>query len=71
MSRILVTGGAGYIGATAVEMLLEQGHQISVLDDCSTGHAESLPSSVFFVEGSPCFMRLLAGVGSRWWSYWS
>lgn len=52
MSRILVTGGAGYIGATAVEMLLEQGHQISVLDDCSTGHAESLPSSVFFVEGS-------------------
>ncbi len=52
MTRILVTGGAGYIGATAVELLLAQGHQISVLDDCSTGHAESLPSSVSFVEGS-------------------
>ncbi len=52
MTRILITGGAGYIGATAVDMLLAQGHQISVLDDCSTGHADTLPNSANFVKGS-------------------
>ena len=35
--RILVTGGTGYIGSTAVEILLKQGFEISILDDCSMG----------------------------------
>ena len=50
--RILVTGGAGYIGATAVAMLLDAGYEVSVLDDLSTGHADALPEGVKFVNGS-------------------
>jgi UDP-glucose 4-epimerase len=36
--RILVSGGAGYVGSVSVERLLETGHQVVVLDDLSTGH---------------------------------
>ena len=50
--RILVTGGTGYIGATAVEVLLGQGFEVSILDDCSMGHADTVPAGVRFVEGS-------------------
>ena len=50
--RVLITGGAGYIGASAVEIMLGQGFDITVLDDCSTGHADSVPESVLFVRGS-------------------
>lgn len=50
--RVLVTGGTGYIGATAVEMLLTQGFEISILDDCSMGHADTVPAGVNFVQGS-------------------
>jgi UDP-glucose 4-epimerase len=50
--RVLVTGGAGYIGSTAVEIMRHQGFEISILDDCSTGHADSVPTGVRFVQGS-------------------
>jgi UDP-glucose 4-epimerase len=50
--RILVTGGAGYIGSIAVAMLLREGLQVSILDDCSTGHADTVPLEARFVQGS-------------------
>jgi len=50
--KILVTGGAGYIGSTAVSMLLAAGHQVNVLDDLSTGHSESLPEDANFIQGT-------------------
>ena len=50
--RILVTGGAGYIGSTAVAMLKNAGYEVSVLDDLSTGHADSIPADVKFIKGS-------------------
>ena len=50
--RVLVTGGAGYIGSVAVEMLLKQGFEITILDDCSTGHADTVPAGVRFIQGS-------------------
>ena len=50
--HVLVTGGTGYIGSTAVEILLTQGYQISILDDCSTGHADTAPAGVTFFQGS-------------------
>lgn len=50
--RVLVTGGAGYIGSTAVDILLSQGYEISVLDDCSTGHADAIPAGIDFIQGS-------------------
>ena len=36
--RILVTGGAGYIGSVSVEALVVAGHEVTVLDDLSTGY---------------------------------
>jgi len=50
--RILVTGGAGYIGATAVAMLLDAGYEVTVLDDLSTGHSEVIPPQAKFIKGS-------------------
>jgi UDP-glucose 4-epimerase len=50
--RVLVTGGTGYIGSTAVEILTSRGFEISILDDCSTGHADSTPASARFIQGS-------------------
>ena len=50
--RILVTGGAGYIGATAVAMLLDAGYEVTVLDDLSTGHEDSVPELAKFIKGS-------------------
>ena len=44
--KALVVGGAGYIGSVVTRLLVEQGHQVVVLDDCSTGHADSVPDSV-------------------------
>lgn len=42
--RILVTGGAGYVGSVCCRQLLQQGHEVIVLDDLSTGHADAVPS---------------------------
>ncbi|CAN5747590.1 UDP-glucose 4-epimerase GalE [soil metagenome] len=44
--RVLVTGGAGYIGSVAVERLLEAGHDVSVLDSLTKGHADAVPDGV-------------------------
>ncbi|HEY3164054.1 MAG TPA: UDP-glucose 4-epimerase GalE [Candidatus Limnocylindrales bacterium] len=41
--RVLVTGGAGYVGSVSVERLLEAGHEVVVLDDLTTGHRQSVP----------------------------
>ena len=50
--RILVTGGAGYVGSVSVERLLEAGHDVVVLDDLSTGHGAAVPPGVRLVAGS-------------------
>lgn len=48
---ILVTGGAGYIGSATVELFLERGEQVIVLDNLSRGHAAAVPAGVPFYEG--------------------
>jgi len=50
--RILVTGGAGYIGSVSVERLLEAGHGVAVLDDLSTGHRRAVPEDADLTVGS-------------------
>ena len=42
--RVLVAGGAGYIGSVVTAALLADGHEVTVLDDLSTGHADAVPS---------------------------
>lgn len=44
--KLLVTGGAGYIGGVVTHALAEAGHQVTVLDDLSTGFAETVPDGV-------------------------
>ena len=46
MARVLVTGGAGYIGSHAVRALLSSRHSVVVLDDLSAGHPEAVPQEV-------------------------
>ena len=50
--RVLVTGGAGYVGSISVETFVAAGHEVVVLDDLSKGHRDALPGSVRLVEGS-------------------
>jgi UDP-glucose 4-epimerase len=50
--RVLVTGGAGYIGSVVAAMLLEAGHEVTALDDLSTGHADAVPPGAGFVKAS-------------------
>ncbi|MFE5965505.1 UDP-glucose 4-epimerase GalE [Streptomyces sp. NPDC056463] len=49
--KYLVTGGAGYVGSTVARHLIEAGHEVTVLDDLSTGFAEGVPAGAEFVEG--------------------
>ena len=51
MSRILVTGGAGFIGSHLVERLLGDGSSVTVLDDLSTGSRGNVPEEATFAEG--------------------
>jgi len=50
--RLLVTGGAGYIGSVVAAMLADGGHDVVVLDDLSTGHADAVPAGVSFQRGT-------------------
>jgi len=64
MTRVLVTGGAGYIGSVVAARLLEEGHEVTVLDDLSTGHLDAVPERATFVEGRIQQARpVLAGGG--------
>src|SRR6476646_4145249 len=48
--KALVVGGAGYVGSVVTRLLVAEGHEVVVLDDCSTGHADSVPAGVEFVK---------------------
>ena len=50
--KLLVTGGAGYIGSAVTASLIEAGHDVTVLDDLSTGHADAVPPKASFVHGT-------------------
>ncbi|MEU1037376.1 UDP-glucose 4-epimerase GalE [Streptomyces sp. NPDC005551] len=49
--KYLVTGGAGYVGSVVARHLLEAGHEVTVLDNLSTGFREGVPAGAAFIEG--------------------
>ncbi|MBA2840122.1 UDP-glucose 4-epimerase [Methanococcus maripaludis] len=49
--KILVTGGAGFIGSHIVDLLIENGHDVSILDNLSTGNEKNLNSKAKFIKG--------------------
>jgi UDP-glucose 4-epimerase len=48
--RLLVTGGAGYIGSVVAALLLGRGHEVTVLDSLERGHAAAIPAGAEFVQ---------------------
>lgn len=50
MSRLLVTGGAGFVGSHLAGSLLADGHEVDVIDDLSTGEARNVPSGAELIE---------------------
>jgi UDP-glucose 4-epimerase len=64
--KILVTGGAGFIGSQVAQAYLQAGHQVTILDDLSTGKRENLPPEAEFVQAdivSPQAAELVAEGG--------
>ncbi|SFB37952.1 UDP-glucose 4-epimerase [Amycolatopsis marina] len=49
--KLVVTGGAGYVGSVCTARLVEAGHEVVVVDDLSTGHADAVHPAARFVEG--------------------
>ena len=60
MTRILVTGGAGYVGSVSVAALLAAGDEVVVLDDLTTGHRAAVPAEATFHQGTYADEAVLA-----------
>lgn len=65
MSKILVSGGAGFIGSTLVDKLIELGHQVIVLDNLSSGKKEYLNSQAVFYQVDICDKDSLSKIFAR------
>ena len=50
-TSVLLTGGAGYIGAATADALLADGHRVVILDDLSSGHTDTIPNEASFKTG--------------------
>jgi UDP-glucose 4-epimerase len=49
--KVLVTGGAGYIGSITSEILLDEGHEVVIFDNLGRGHREAVDARAEFIEG--------------------
>ena len=50
--KVVITGGAGFVGTNLSRHLLAHGHEIKILDDLSSGLASNVPDGAQFIEGS-------------------
>lgn len=48
--KLLVTGGAGYVGSVCAKVLLEKDHEVVIVDDLSTGNADAVPEGARFIH---------------------
>ena len=60
--KLLVTGGAGYIGSVVALQLVDEGHGVTVLDDLSKGHESAAPEGAAFVEANLLDLEAVAGI---------
>jgi len=63
--RVLITGGAGFIGGHIAELLLERAYEVIVLDNLATGSLSNLPHGVRFVEGDTSDLEMLDRIAVR------
>ena len=49
--KILVVGGAGYIGSICVELLLDNGQEVAIFDNLTEGHRRAVDDRAAFIEG--------------------
>lgn len=49
--RVLITGGAGFIGSHVAAKLLALGHEVTIIDNESTGHADNVPAAADYIVG--------------------
>ena len=59
--RFLITGGAGFVGSHLTESFIKTGHQVTVIDDLSTGRWENIGH----LEGNPAFHAIVASADDR------
>jgi UDP-glucose 4-epimerase len=57
--KIFVTGGAGYIGSAASQILLDAGHQVTVYDSLASGYRDAVPSEAVFIQADLADSRAL------------
>ena len=62
--KLLVTGGAGYIGSVVADQLVEAGHEVVILDNLSTGHEGAVPEEARLAKGDLLDARRVAEVVS-------
>ena len=61
MKKILVTGGAGFIGTNLIKKLVEKGHRVVSLDDYETGYKENHVDGVKYIEGDIEMIEYIKG----------
>ncbi len=62
MVKVLVSGGAGYIGSVTAELLLAEGHEVAVADNLSRGHRDAVPEGAYFHEGDVRDLEAMEGL---------
>ena len=57
--KILITGGAGYIGSTVAWMFVDKGHKVTIIDNLSRGNLSNLPKKCKFIKSDIANIKLL------------